>query len=56
MTGRPTFAERRKALRAINRLNSSLGIALPTANRMAGFRSFDVLAPTIARSKRKPKP
>lgn len=47
MTGRPTFAERRKALRAINRLGASLNIGLASADRMAGFQGFDVLAPTI---------
>lgn len=45
MTDKPTFAERRRAIRAINRLNGSLNIALPTADRMAGFQGFDVIEP-----------
>lgn len=53
MTG---FAERRRALRAINRLNSSLNIALPTAERMAEFRGFETVQPAAPKTKRKRKP
>lgn len=49
-----SFAERRRALRAINRLNSSLNIALPTAERMAEFRGFDMVQPA-PKTKRKRK-
>lgn len=53
-----SFAERRRALRAVNRLNSSLNIALPTAERMTEFRGFDMVAPVqpAPKTKRKRKP
>lgn len=43
-----SFAERRRAIRAINRLNGSLNIALPTAERMAEPAAFSILSPAIA--------
>lgn len=43
-----SFADRARAIRAINRLNGSLNIALPTAERMAEFTGFEFIAPSIA--------
>lgn len=42
-----SFAERRRAIRAINRLNGSLNIALPTAERMAERPGFVTVVPAV---------